>query len=199
MIYIRDDDVLVPSKSTVHPFEKFRKFHSWLCESPRLLHIPTILVTEIQQFPEAVEFVRAESAEGRMKPQLHGYQHIDYGKLAKEEIREHLERSLEWWEGNIGGPCFDKWYTPWGANSVTIREAADEFKLQIVDCSQLILLEKALAQMKKRGGPAIVNGYEERELFWHWWQQGLRPLRLAMVTKYGSWERAESARPELFR
>ena len=87
MIYLRDDDVLVSSSSS-QGLKRFKQIHNWVAEVPGILHIPTILVTEIQQFPEGIEFVREETAKGKMRPELHGLEHIDYNKLSRRRDRD---------------------------------------------------------------------------------------------------------------
>ena len=87
MIRVRDDDVLISSKGTKNPLTKFKMVHDWICEVPEtLIHVPTILVTEIQEFPEAIEYIRQETAEGRMLPEIHGWSHKDYASLNSAEI-----------------------------------------------------------------------------------------------------------------
>ena len=78
MIRIRIDDVLWKSSDYDHVRAKnqLQKIHRWLVQAPSLLiHVPTILVTEIAAWPDVIEWIREETAEGRMSPQLHGYQH----------------------------------------------------------------------------------------------------------------------------
>src|SRR3972149_905580 len=52
-IRIRDDDVLVPSRQWPDSVKRFKGFHNIITQDPKhFLHVATILVTEIQQFPE---------------------------------------------------------------------------------------------------------------------------------------------------
>ena len=94
MIRVRDDDVLIRS-SGCDSFKRFKQVHSWICESDKFIHVPAVLVTEIQEFPECIKFVREETQAGRMMPETHGFEHIDYAKLTKDEIIEHLKRCKE--------------------------------------------------------------------------------------------------------
>ena len=58
MIQIRNDDVLLTSRGWPDPVKRIKQLHSWVAEFPEhVIHVPAILVAEIQKFPEAVEFV----------------------------------------------------------------------------------------------------------------------------------------------
>ncbi len=184
MIYIRDDDVLVHSSGNKHPFQAFSKIHRWLInEVPEhFLHIPTIVVKDIQAYPECVEYVREETKEGRMRPELHGLEHIDYNALNYGEVLEHLEQSIEWMKEEL--ICIPtRWYTPWGANSDMLRAAAQQFNLQLVDTSNTIEPAKFLGYLRKLGRADYQNDFE---IFIHWWERGLRVRRIVSVYKYAT-------------
>lgn len=198
MIYIRDDDVLLSSKGFSDPVVRLKQIHGWICESPKLMHVPTILCKEIQDFPEAIEYVKEETLAGRMLPQLHGWEHIDYAKLTQPQIQYHLEISKFWMVDNLD-VLPTRWYTPWGANAPHLYAAAKECDLTLIDTSNRIVLEGptgVLASLKK-GIP--VDYLDEQEIFLHWWQRGLRLWRLALVAKHGSWQAAAAAKPEVFK
>lgn len=198
MIYIRDDDVLLSSKGFGDPVARLKQIHEWICESPKLMHVPTILCTEIKAFPTAINFIREETHAGRMLPQLHGWEHIDYAKLHHAAIVTHLEDSKHWMIDNLD-VCPTRWYTPWGANAPHLYTAANECGLKLIDTSNRIVLEGpngVLATLQK-GVP--VDYLDGREIFLHWWQRGLRLWRLALVAKHGSWEAAKAAKREVFK
>lgn len=198
MIYIRDDDVLLSSKGFGDPVVRLKQIHGWICESPRLMHVPTILCKEIQAFPDAVKFVKEETLAGRMLPQLHGWEHIDYAKLHHAAIVTHLEDSKHWMIDNLN-VCPTRWYTPWGANAPHLYVAAKACDLKLIDTSGIIELagpNGVLATLKK-GVP--IDYLDGCEIFLHWWQRGLRLWRLALIAKHGSWQAAKDAKPEVFK
>ena len=93
MIRVRDDDVLLPSSSYGCELGRLKQIHEWICEVPdKMIHVPTILVLEIQEFPEAIEWVRQETAEGRMLPEIHPLSHKDYASLTEKQIQAELGR-----------------------------------------------------------------------------------------------------------
>lgn len=197
MIYVRDDDVLVGSSSHPDPLKHFKTVHNWICETDKLLHVPTILVTEIQQFPEAIEYVREETAAGRMRPEIHGFQHIDYAKLSKEEIEDHLKRCYQFMYEKLG--CVpNRFYTPWGANAPHIKEAANNLGLQLIDCSNLNKLQGRYGIVQRLRDGEDPKFLEEQEIFFHWWEGGLRIKRVIEVLKHGSWSAAQAVNKDWF-
>lgn len=198
MIYVRDDDVLLSSSSHADPLKHFKTVHSWICETPKLLHVPTILVTEIQEFPEAIEFIKEETGAGRMRPEIHGLKHIDYAKLSLKEVIDHLCRCIEFLLDNFDVDS-TTWYTPWGASAPHLHEAASEVGLKLVDCSNINKLagRYGLVQLA-REGKDIEKIMEEKEIFFHWWEGGLRLKRVIEVLKHGSFEVAGQANKDWF-
>lgn len=198
MIYIRDDDVLLRSNGFNDPVLRLEQIHSWILESPRLMHVPTILCSEIKSFPNAIKFIKEETIAGRMLPQLHGWEHIDYGKLHYAAVIDHLERSKHWMIDNLN-VCPTRWYTPWGASATHLHTAANDCGLKLIDTSGIIVLEGpngVLATLKK-GVP--IDYLDGKEIFMHWWTRGLRLWRLALIAKHGSWQAAKAAKPEVFK
>jgi peptidoglycan/xylan/chitin deacetylase (PgdA/CDA1 family) len=190
MIYLRDDDVLVGSSGHEDSFKKFQQVHRWICETDKLLHIPAILVTEIQAYPECIAYIKEETRKGRMSPEIHGYKHIDYGKLSYDEVVDHLRRCK-----NFIGEQFDitakTWYTPWGANSPTLQQASAECGLILVDCSNLNKLNGRYGVIQEaKEGKNIAKLFDKKEIFYHWWQGGLRLKRMVEILKHGSIEAA---------
>lgn len=165
MIYIRDDDVLLPSSGWPDPPSRFKFVHEIIVEGGgKFLHIPTILCGQIQQWPETVRFIRDETEEGRMAPQLHGWEHIDYAKLSRVEIEHDLTKCIRWMQDNLGvRPT--KFYTPWGANASHIYEVGQELELDIVDCSNIIIPKTIWNDLD-----SSYDKYNEKEIFIHWWE-----------------------------
>jgi len=169
MITIRNDDVLLSSAAKhVNSFERFRLVHNIICQSTELIHVPTILTEEIQEFPEAIEFIKEETKKGRMQPELHGLRHIDYGSLSKQEVIEHLAQAYDWFIRTFGYRPL-KWYTPWGASQEHLHEAVKPLKLQLVDCSRVVKLKGryGVTQLLTDGKPA--SYFHGQEIIMHWW------------------------------
>lgn len=194
MIYIRDDDVLVNSSAYTDkrktPLERFKQIHRWICDTPKLLHVPTLVVGPLLSNPEAIAFIKEEAQCGRMLPQVHGYEHIDYGKLSKEEVIEDLKKCQEFiWKN------FDiiatKWYPPWGANAPHLYAAAAARKLELIDCSSINTPGSVIQRVYN--GEDIEMFMDEKEVFVHWWERGMRLKRIVEILKHGSVEAAKAA------
>jgi peptidoglycan/xylan/chitin deacetylase (PgdA/CDA1 family) len=177
-IIIRDDDVLL--SSTAHyerSFERFKFVHETVCRSSRLKHVPALLTGEIQEFPDAVEYIQFETKSGRMFPELHGLTHIDYGKLSEQEVSEQLSQAKAWFEETLGySPT--KWYTPWGSSSPAQTAGAKSVGLTATDCSNAIKFKGryGVPQLMRDGVP--LSYFNNRELIIHWWN-GMDVERLA--------------------
>ena len=202
-IRVRDDDVLIGSKSTDNPLKKFQMVHGWICEVPEtLIHVPTILVTEIQEFPDAIEFIRQETAEGRMIPEIHGLSHKDYASLTFTEIVLELEECREWILKNLG--CgVTKFYTPWGAGSdergAHIRPAAIHAGLELVTCEDIHKMNGRYGVIQELKDGNTIDYLQDKEIFLHWWENVTRLKRIVEVIKHGSWAAAKDANKQLFR
>lgn len=181
MIYVRDDDVLLSSTSCPDPLKRFKAVHVLVCKAPsKLIHVPTILVEEIEKFPEAVQFIKSEYDAGRLLPELHGLQHIDYGKLDDDEVREHLDKSCEWFKKNLNTlPVF--WYTPWGASQPHLHKIAKEYNMKLVDCSATTKMvgRYGIIQKLREGWP--IDRFSE--VIIHWWR-GQDVERLGWLVEY---------------
>jgi peptidoglycan/xylan/chitin deacetylase (PgdA/CDA1 family) len=176
--------------------QKFRKHHQW-CLEARELFYPTaaILCTEIQQFPEAVDYVRSELDEGRLMIDLHGWEHIDYSPLTQEEIEEHLEKSFEYLLKTFN--CLPiRWATPWGSNSEPIQQACRKFSLSWEGVAPPIIDQgPAMVKVKEAGSIECLQG---RIIMAHWFERGLKLYRIVQTGIHGSWEDAAKAHPEEF-
>src|SRR3990167_1209096 len=213
MLLVRDDDILVHSREFAgREFDRFKGAHELLCQAPgKLLHAPAILVSEIQDFPQCIEYVQTETIAGRMQPELHGYKHIDYASLSIDEVREHLQKCIEWYYSTFN--MFpSNWYTPFGAGADSrgffLNDIAKEFELTLyaVDTqSNEIKSVKASRQIEHtmrdlRAGMSF-NEYCTRyeDTMWHWWARGSRINRLVEIAKYGSWNDASVFNKDLFK
>ena len=197
-IYIRDDDVLVASNSYTSSFGRFKQIHGWIERDSRFIHRPGILVSEIQEFPECIEYIKDKiKTTEQMQPEIHGLHHIDYGKLTKEQVKGDLKYCQEWFDLTLGWKPV-RFYSPWGASSPHLHEAAAEVGLELVDTSKIINLEGryGVVQRLKDGESDFLD---DQEIFMHWWTGGSRLLRVVEVIKHGSWTAAAAANHELFK
>jgi hypothetical protein len=136
------------------------------------------------QFPDGLTYIKDEVNSGRMVSlDLHGWEHIDYAKCPIGEIRQHLDKSLNWFEEHKL-PLPIRWVTPWGANSPAMQQAAIEFDLVIEDTEYPVIDQKVMdAQLRITRDPKILDG---KVCMVHWWERGLRLYRICQVTKFGS-------------
>jgi hypothetical protein len=166
MIRVRNDDVLmhwnwkktIGHKNIVDPVSTLRNIHNMILTYPKqLIHVPAILCRNVQEFPEAIPFIRQEAEAGRMLPEIHGWDHIDYANFTYDGMCFDLKRCIQFMETKLGVKA-SKFYTPWGANTETIQRAANSLGLEVVDCSN-ILYQKNLPK-----------GVDNVEVFMHWWE-----------------------------
>jgi len=197
LIRVRDDDILVHS-SGCDSFKRFQQVHRWICESKTFIHVPAVLVTEIKAYPNCIQYVKEETQAGRMLPETHGFEHIDYAKLPKHEIIEHLKRCKDFNYENFGRVP-KRFFTPWGANAPHIREASEECGLEMVDCSKINKLagRYGMVQLAK-DGIDLEKYLSGGEIFCHFWERGMRLKRVIEVVKHGSWEAAKTANGKWF-
>jgi len=195
MIRMRDDDVLVRSGSFSSPLARFQQMHEWICLCPQMIHVPTLIVEDLQEFPECVEYIRQETAAGRMLPEFHCMFHVPYSDLSVEHVTEHLVEGIEWMEENIGRtPEF--WYTPWGSDQDWLKAAAGECGLTLVGVDKHWVVNRVTARLAA-GEP--VESLQGKEIMFHWWEGGCRIARLALAVNCGGWEEASKAHREFFR
>lgn len=199
MIIIRDDDVLVRSRAFSDPFAQFRHVHELIKSAyPHFMHVPTVLINEIQEFPQCIEYIREETKAGFMQPQIHGLNHIDYGALPKQTVIEHMRECKEFFQKNFN-IIPTQMATPWGADTPLLREALAEEGLELLGAKGVPTLEGAggLIDQFRQGTP--FNQLNGVIYLLHWWNQGSRLARVCAVAKYGSWHLASQAEPKLFR
>lgn len=177
MIFVRDDDVLLPSRQWPDPLARFKEVHELICRYDFALHVPALLTKELDKYPEAVTYIGHEMMENRMQPEYHGSSHIDYAKLSPEEILADYRYGQEWFEDHFG-IHFSKHYTPWGAGEdergAHIKPTAAAARITVVTCADLLEPEHILDD--KSFTP---EKYEGREIFIHWWA-GIGKLERAL-------------------
>jgi len=148
--------------------------------------------------PEAVEYIKEQKGFNKMSPQVHGYEHIDYAKLSKQEVKDDLERCKDFLYEKLD-IIPSRWYTPWGANAPHLYDAASETGLKLVDCSVINKMNGryGLIQLAKEGHD-IEKIMQNKEIFFHWWEGGMRLKRVVEILKYGSYESAKAVNGDWF-
>ncbi len=202
MIRVRDDDVLLPSSSYSCELGRLKQIHEWICEVPdQMIHVPAILVTEIKGFPECIEWIRQETAEGRMLPEIHGWSHKDYASLTSAEIVLEL-RDCKAFIAKEFNHKATKFYTPWGAGfderGKHIRGAAAAVGLEMVTCENITKMNGRYGVIQELMDGRDLSYMNGQEIFMHWWEGGSRLKRIVEVAKHGSWEEAKKANRKLF-
>lgn len=179
-IRIRDDDVLVDSsKFPGQSFGRFKGFHNMILEDPvHFEHVLAVLVTEIQAFPDCIDYIRAETAAGRMRPEVHGLHHIDYAGLSFSECAMQLSVAKVWIRDHLGhDPTV--WYSPWGAGAdargAHLAQAAASIGLTLVTCEDMIKPSQLVTDVRlvKDGSmtkEALLAKWEGKEILRHWWE-----------------------------
>lgn len=190
-IRVRNDDVLRESSDwRGREVERLKRIHSWISEFPDdFVHVPTIVTSEIIQFPEVVDFVCEETEKGLMIPEVHGLEHIDYCNLPSERIIDDLSQCIEWFK-KTGLPTPTRFYTPWGGWNQRTADAAATLGLTTIGVDKNWTLEAVCARLAKGG---LVEDLHDQEIFFHWWNRGIRLKRVAMAVKHGSWAAAKFA------
>lgn len=198
LLRVRDDDVLLPSRAWGDPFLRFKELHEWILLTDCVVHVPAICVNEIQDFPQCIAYIKEQTQDGRMLPEVHGMEHIDYGALAKDDVRERLCRARDWI-----AETFDHvptvYYSQWGATQPHLHEAAAEANLRLVDTQGAYTLEGPTGAVAQLKGGMSIKELDGREILMHWWTRGPRLLRVCKSIKYGSYAAAMQADPKLFR
>jgi hypothetical protein len=182
---IRFDDVLWSTsdkKIKGKEFAKFKKHIDW-CNSVYITLTPAILCQSIEEHPECIEYVKEETRLGNMYPDLHGWDHGPYETRTVDEIKQHLDLSIEWFDKNLGVTPI-RWVTPHGSNTVAMQDAAREFGLIIEDTDYPVIDQKELdTHLRVTKDLSVMD---DRVLMVHWWERGLRLYRIARIIKYGS-------------
>lgn len=189
---IRIDDVMVNSNTYKDPETRFEQITRWLEKSDKILHVPTILVKDIQNYPGTIELIKEKIKNKTMAPELHGWEHVDYNKLEEHDIAKHLFKSIQWFENTLEiRPKV--WATPWGAESEKLTKVSFAFGLSVEGTKHCWDPAGWLTQARRtKSLPIGVTVMD------HWWTRGLRLQRIALCLEYGSFEKAKKERPDVF-
>lgn len=222
MILVRDDDVMQQSSAWPDPpgtslhagaTGRFKQIHEWICrDTEHFLHVPAIMLYHVKddpntagllEFPEVIRFIERETKEGRMRPEIHGLEHIDYKKVSEARCIEDLEIMKEYILREFDSTA-TIWYTPWGANAPHMYAAAKKMDLTLIDCSEIRKLPgryglaARVAECTEQKYVLRVLNQTDKSIFLHFYEGGARLLRVIEITKHGSVEEAKKHNKGLF-
>ena len=166
---VRDDDVLLLGKGFDPELAVLR-----LKDIHRIIvaeggtHVAALLCKDLHTFPGAIEFIREAYQRGELIPEIHGWEHVDYGLLSKDEVTTHLGRCFAFIVETFHYQPL-KFYTPWGSNDPHIQEACELVGLEMVDTSRVLYPKRKFfaGKMWEEYSEAVRS--ERQELFVHWW------------------------------
>lgn len=175
-INVRDDDILIPSSAYSDPLDRFKEVHDIICFDEKFLHVPAILCADIEKFSDAINFIERETKEGRMAPELHGWNHIDYGKMTEKEIDEDLSKCLDWF--NKALKLTPKlFYTPWAGESEIISSVSKKLGLEAVGGKKNFIEPHKYLNKLYPLEPGCT-------IAMHWWKNGdVKHLRRIIIEK----------------
>jgi peptidoglycan/xylan/chitin deacetylase (PgdA/CDA1 family) len=168
---VRDDDVFLIGHGYDTPEKvvaRFKEVHMVIADGGAL-HVAAILCGTLPQYPTGIEFLKERIEAGELIPEIHGWEHVSYGPLTKQEIVDNLNRCI-----TTINETFDyqptTFYTPWGSDNAHIREAADTVGLKMVDCSEVVYPKRKFFGGKAWEAYSHNIRQETSELFIHWWE-----------------------------
>ena len=182
-VRIRFDDVITSSSDSRikgKEVQKLFKHINW-CSKLNVSLTPAILCKDIEQFPEGIALIRKMTKEGLIYPDLHGWDHGPYGDRSQNEIEEHLEKSLRWFNKNLDITPI-RWITPHGADSLDMRTAASKFNLIIETTDYPVIDQKILNSYLRT--TRNIDVLKNRIIMVHYWERGLRLYRIARIIEF---------------
>jgi hypothetical protein len=222
MITVRNDDVMQKSGSWPDPpgrplywgaTGRFKQLHGWICRCPEhFIHVPSLMLYHVKDdpdtagllaFPEVIKFIEQETKEGRMQPEIHGVEHIDYKKVSYERCVADLQIMKDYIRKKFDYEA-TRWFTPWGANADHMHEAAKQEGLTLVDCSAIRKLPgrygiwQRVKECKEPEHVMRVLNQADKSIFLHWYDGGARLLRVIETVKHGTAAEAAKHNKGLF-
>lgn len=169
MIRVRDDDVLLNGKVWYgqKAVDLFMRRHDELL-NVGAKHVVALLCGELPLFRDLEEYLVGQFELGLLEPQIHGWCHVDYGKMPLEVTRSHL-----WACKDSIGRIFDAepsiWYTPWGAHSQGLRDLAWDLGLELR--SDFLQARKLVPALAGKNREEYYVKYRRAEIGLHWWHE----------------------------
>jgi len=128
MIVFRNDDIFLTKSvrsGQIYNFKKFKESHELL---KGRIHILSIIASEIDNYPEMKDYILANKKDFRFG--IHGWEHSDYSKMTKEQIKKELTMARDKIEDTFEVEV--KWFfPPWNRVSESTRKACNEIGLRI--------------------------------------------------------------------
>lgn len=164
MIYVRNDDVLIESRafSFEESFNRFKEIHAYICNNKKFIHIPAIIINGIKE--EVLQFLKVETEAGRMVPEVHCFNHTDYGKLNYDQVVADLTLCVNWFKDNMPNKP-TKFFVPWAGESALIEKAAKEVGLEMVGGKRNFIEPHKYLD----GAYPLIDGCY---ISMHWWKAG---------------------------
>ena len=185
-----DDSVILSSDPKIkgRELQKWKKNIEWCLPIANEVRLtPAVLCQDIEEVEGAVEQLRIWTEEGKVSPELHGWDHGPYGTRPQQEIEEHLEQALEWFEKKLGVVPY-RWVTPHGANSRAMQYAAEKFCLVIETTNSPVVDQKQMdTYLRDSYDLAVLKG---KVIMNHWWNRGLQLYRIARIIEHQNIRRA---------
>jgi len=194
---IRFDDVLWQTgneKLRGKELSRFQLHIDW-CKGLDVTLAPNIIVEEIKKFPEAIDYVnKLMDEDERVTLDLHGWDHGPYAPRPYEEITEHLDSALEWFDVNLHGhfPC--RWVTPHGANSRAIQRAAREHGLDVETTEDPVIDQREADKILRV--TRDLSKLDDKVIMVHWWERGMALYRIVQILRHGDVTKAVLASSE---
>ncbi len=168
MIKIRIDDVMCESDAWTkeRSEHRFKTIHEWIAATNGVvIHVPTIICKDIQNFPKTIEFIKEQTSMFKMFPEIHGWEHINYDELEEEDIYKHLLMCLTFFEREFNiVPTI--WALPWGGEgNEAVQSAANKAGLTIESAAHVIAPSEALHRLQ-------TEKIDQLNIMTHWWSKG---------------------------
>lgn len=168
MLRVRDDDVLLIGRgfNPETAVQRFKEIHKLIVDGDAI-HVAAVLCGTIYTFPGLAEFLREQYENGTLIPEIHGWEHVDYGPMSEAEIKENLAKCVDVIKSTTNyNPT--KFYTPWGGNAPYIASAAQANGLEMVDTSNTLEKPRLFTgKLRENYSRAVLSG--EAEFMIHWW------------------------------
>lgn len=187
---LRNDDVLkhTPGKYEGKEVDRFKFIDRMIADTRgKLIHRPTILCTEIMDYPEAIEYLRDLGPDSITDVQLHGWEHKDYVHLVRNDIEDMLKKCQDWFDQHLGYQ-FSIWATPWGGHTKSAEQVCNKMGIKLETVRNMPNVGAVVDHFRTGG---TYDQIRDINILYHWWNRGVNIFRLCDILKYGSYELAK--------
>lgn len=185
LVRIRFDDVMWESgNSKFHGKELDRlKMHINWCKPLDVTLAPNVLCQDIMKFPDTIPYLNGlvEEMPDRVDIDIHGWDHGPYAPRKYEEVVQHLQFCMGWFERHIDQMPI-RWVSPHGANSFAMQRAAREFGLTVETTEDPVIDQRnADTMLRQTRDPSKLDG---KIIMVHWWERGMSLYRIARIMQH---------------